>query len=78
MVLSSTKANTKYAFKHKHKQKTRKHLFKRINKRSTYKQYKQYKNKNNKRNRTHKQRNMRGGVVDDNLQKYLSTVETGT
>ena len=78
MVLSSTKANTKYAFKHNNKQKTRTHLFKRINKRSTYKQYKQYKNKNNKRNRTHKQRNMRGGVVDDNLQKYLSTVETGT
>ena len=78
MVLSSTKANTKYAFKHNNKQKTRKHLFKRINKRSTYKQYKQYKNKNNKRNRTHKQRNMRGGVVDVNLQEYLSTVKTGT
>ena len=54
MVLSSTKANTKYAFKHKHKQKTRKHLFKRINKSATYK------NKNNKR--TYKQRTLRGGA----------------
>lgn len=54
MVLSSTKANTKYAFKHTHKQKTRKHLFKRINKSATYK------NKNNKR--TYKQRTLRGGA----------------
>jgi len=54
MVLSSTKANTKYAIKNNHKQKTRKQLFKRLNKRSTYK------HKNNKR--TYKQRTLRGGA----------------